>query len=201
MKLYGTPLSHFARKVRIVLAELGVAYELVRPTSLLVTTPETYGANPLLRVPTLVDGDTTVIESDHIVRYLIGKHDPADRLGVRSERVDDLNRLAVASGIMADEVVLILAQRGGLADLGASSYFGKLAAAIETGLAWLDRELDLDAPAFDYRDIVTICMWQHVEHYKLVPELDRFARIAARVARFADRPSVATTTPAASLAS
>ncbi len=31
---------------------------------------------PALRVPALVDGDTTVIESDHIARYLVRRHDP-----------------------------------------------------------------------------------------------------------------------------
>jgi glutathione S-transferase len=199
-QLYGTPLSHFTRKIRILLAELGVGFDFVRAPSILATSIAPYGDNPLLRVPALVDDGVTVVESDHIARYVVGKYDAADRFGVRSERVGDLNRLAVLNGIMDNEVVLILAKRGGLADLGSVAYFRKLSTAIDGGLAWLDGHTDPDDPAFDYRDIVTICMWQHVVHYEMVRGLDAYGRIAARVARFAERPSVAGTTPGVSLA-
>ena len=148
----------------------------------------------------MIDGSNTVIESDHIARYLVGKYDPVDRFAVRSENVDDMNRLAVVNGIMANEVVLILAQRGGVAELGSVAYFRKLGAAIDHALAWLDADTDPDVEAFDYGDIATICMWQHVVHYDMVRRLDAYPRIAARVARFTDRPSVAATTPEVSLA-
>jgi glutathione S-transferase len=195
-KLFGTPLSHFTRKIRILLAELGVPFDFVRTPGVLATEPAAYGDNPLMRVPTLVHGDDTVIESDHIARYLVGRYDRDDRLAVRSERVRDLNLLAVVNGVMANEVVLILAKRGGLTDLDGVVYFRKLASAIDTGLSWLDRELVADDDErFDYRDVAMICMWQHLAHYQLVTGLDRHARLAARVARFASRPSIATTAP------
>lgn len=200
LRLVGTPLSHFTRKVRIVLAELGVDYELERAPGVLALDHAPYGDHPLLRVPTLYHGDQQIIESDHIARYLVGRYDPTDTLGVRSERVDDLNRLAVISGAMANEVVLILAARGGLTNLDDIVYFRKLMLALDSGLAWLDRHTDPDADGFDYRDIALICLWQHVAYYKLRPELDRYPRIAARVARFAARPSIASTAPEISLA-
>ena len=202
MQLHGTPLSHFTRKVRILLAELGVPFEMVWARSVLATTPDAYASNPLMRVPALVDGDELVIDSDHIARYIVARFDPDDRFGVRSERVDDLNRLAVLDGIMDNEVVLVLAKRGGIADLDGVTYFRKLFSAIERGLAWIDARIDPDGPdgdAFDYRDITLVCLWQHLVHYELVTGLDRFPRIAARVARLAMRPSVATTAPEASL--
>lgn len=196
MKLYATPLSHFSRKIRILLAELGIPFEWVQTPGVMDPTVATYGDNPLLRIPTLVDGDHTVIESDHIARYIVAKFDPRDWFGVASVEVDALNRLAVANGVMANEVTILLAKRGGL-DITGAVYFAKLATAIEQGLAWLDARVAQDAP-FDYRDIALICMWQHVEHYGLVAALERFPRIATRVAMFGDRPSVATTTPAES---
>ena len=199
-QLHGTPLSHFTRKIRILLAELDVPFDFVRATSVLSTSSASYGHNPLLRVPSLVDGGETLIESDHIARHLVAKHDPADRFGVCSERVDDLNRLAVVNGIMDNEVVLILARRGGLADVESVAYFRKLATAIDAGLAWLDGHTPPEDVSFDYRDIVTICMWQHVQHYGMVKGLDAYPRVASRVARFAERASVAETTPEASLA-
>jgi glutathione S-transferase len=200
LRLHGTPLSHFTRKIRVLLSELGVAFDFVRAPSVLATSPATYGDNPLMRVPTLEHGGETVFDSDHIARYVVAAFDPEDRLGVRSDDPRDLNRLAVVHGIMANEVVLILAKRGGLADLEGVAYFRKLGAAIEGGLAWLDGHTDPDEARFDYGDITTICMWQHLAHYALATPLDRYPRIAARVARFADRPSIAATTPEASLA-
>jgi glutathione S-transferase len=194
--LYATPLSHFSRKIRILLAELGVPFEWVRTPGVMDAVSKDYGDNPLLRIPTLVDGEHTLIESDHIARYIVAKHDPRDWFGVTSVEVDALNRLAVANGVMANEVTILLAKRGGL-DITGAVYFAKLLTAIEQGLAWLDARIAPDAP-FDYRDIALICMWQHVEHYGLVTALDRYPHLATRVAMFADRPSVATTTPAES---
>lgn len=200
LRLYGTPLSHFTRKLRILLAELEVPHEYVRTTSVLATSAAAYADNPLMRAPTLVDGDEMLIESDHIARYLVGKFDPADRFGVRSERVADLNRLAVVNGIMNNEVVLLLARRGGVADLEGVVYFRKLLQAIDQGLAWLEAHTDPQRDGFDYGDIATICLWQHMLHYAFTPGLTNYPRVAARVDRFAARPSVARTTPAVSLA-
>jgi glutathione S-transferase len=195
VKLVATPLSHFGRKIRILLAELEVPFEWVRPDGVMKATPAHYGDNPLLRVPTLIDGDVTLIESDHIARYVVGQHDPADRFGVRSEAIDDLNALAVMNGIMANEVVVILAKRGGLADADRVVYFQKLLAAIEHGLTWLEPRVGQGA--LTYRDIVLVSMWQHLAHYGLVADLERWPRIAGRSAELMARPSIATTAPAA----
>lgn len=200
LTLLGTPLSHFTRKVRIVLHELEIPFDFQRVPDLLAADAARYGHNPLMRVPTLLDGDQWIIESDHIVRHIVTTRAPHDPLRVLSPTVADLNRLAVVNGIMAHEVTIILAARGGLGDVMAHTYFQKLARAMTEGLAWLDRELDPAREAFDYVDVATICMWQHLVHYALLPGLDGYPRLAARVARFAARPSVARTTPEASLA-
>lgn len=194
MKLVATPLSHFGRKLRILLAELAVPFEWVRPAGVMEANPAHYGDNPLMRVPTLIDGDVTLIESDHIARYLVSRYDPSDRFGVRSEAVEDLNALAVTNGIMDNEVVVILAKRGGLEGTERVVYFQKLLAAIEHGLAWLEPRVAHGE--LRYRDIALVAMWQHLEHYGLVAGLDRYPRIAARVSELMVRPSIATTAPA-----
>ncbi len=199
LRLFGTPLSHFTRKVRIVLAELGVEFEYVRTSSVLAPTSAGYGDNPLLRIPTLVHGGETIIDSDHIARYLVARYDPADRLRVNSLEVESLNRLAVVTGIMNNEVVLLLAKRAGLADLEAVAYFRKLRSAIDGSLDWLERRLDPGATDFGYADVALVCMWQHLLHYGLVAEPERYATLTAVVNRAMERPSVATTTPARSL--
>ena len=197
LQLHGTPLSHFTRKIRVLLAELGIDFDFVRPPGVLVAGTQAYGDNPLMRVPTLVDGDDHIFESDHIARHIVRRFDPTDQFGVRSDAVEDLNRLAALTGIMANEVTLILAKRAGGVDMTAP-YFGKLMTAIESGLAWLDARAPT-GDRFDYRDITLVCAWQHLEHYKLL-SVDRYGTLAARVARFATRPSVVATAPEASLA-
>jgi glutathione S-transferase len=200
LELIGTPLSHFTRKVRIVLHELGVDYELVRAPGVMATATAPYGDHPLMRVPTLRHGDQAIFESDHIARYVVARFDPDDRLAVRGEAIAELNWLAVINGVMDNEVVWILAARGGLTNLDELVYFRKLRAAIDSGLAWLDREVDPERERFDYGDVAMMCMWQHIAYYRLVPDLDRHARLAARVARFVDRPSIAATAPEVALA-
>lgn len=199
LRLVGTPLSHFTRKIRILLAEFGVPFEFDRSPGVLSPPGAAYGDNPLLRVPTLFHGSITLIESDHIARYLVRNMEPSDRFGVCSEDVDDLNRLAVVNGVMNNEVVLILAKRAGT-PIEDVAYFRKLASAIESGLTWLDARIDPERDRFDYRDIACVCLWQHLTHYRMFADPTRYPRLAARVARFNDRPSVASTTPEASLA-
>lgn len=67
--LYEHPLSPFAQKVKIALAEKGVVYE--------ARLPDFFGrderfaaASPRLEVPALVDGDTTVFDSTIILEYV-----------------------------------------------------------------------------------------------------------------------------------
>lgn len=200
LTLLGTPLSHFTRKVRIVLHELAIPFDFKLVPNLLEADAARYGQNPLMRVPTLINGDRWIIESDHIARHVVATRAPHDPLNVLTPTPADLNQLAVVNGIMAHEVTIILAARGGLSDVMAHTYFQKLGDAITSGLSWLDYTLDAERERFDYVDVATICMWEHLVHYELVPGLQGFPRIAGRVARFSSRDSVARTTPQASLA-
>jgi len=72
MKLYDFLPCPFGQKVRIVLAEKGLAYELVEVdlTQGEQRRPEFLRLNPFGRVPVLVDEDTTVYDSTIIAEYL-----------------------------------------------------------------------------------------------------------------------------------
>ena len=75
MKLYSGPLSLFTAKVRIALAEKGLAYERIEvPWSLEHRYephhPEVVRLNPKRQVPVLVDGDVAVYDSTLIFEYL-----------------------------------------------------------------------------------------------------------------------------------
>ena len=196
LRLHGTPLSHFTRKVRILLSELTVDYEFVRSPSVLSPPGSAYANNPLRRIPALVDGNATIFDSEHIARYIVAKHDPRDRLRVCSTRADVLNRLAVANGVMDNEVTILLTQRSGGDTSG--GYCKKLAAAATDGLAWLDAQASARSP-LDWADIAAICMWQHIEQTKVF-DLGPHARLAARMTELAARPSIAATSHKVTLA-
>jgi glutathione S-transferase len=82
IRLLGFPMSPNVRRVQIVLEELGTPYEL-EPIDLIAGQhkgADYLAKNPFGRVPTLIDGETTLWESHAIAEYLAAKF-PAARLG------------------------------------------------------------------------------------------------------------------------
>ena len=75
MKLYSGPLSLFARKVEIALAEKSLQFERVmvpftQAAGYAPKHPDVLAANPKGQVPVLVDGDLTLFDSTLIFEYL-----------------------------------------------------------------------------------------------------------------------------------
>ena len=68
--LYEHPLSPYAQKVKIALGEKGISFESLLPDLLGVKLSEFAPLNPLLEVPTQVDGDVAVFDSTVILEYL-----------------------------------------------------------------------------------------------------------------------------------
>ena len=88
IQLLGRATSGNVQKVIFMLEELGLPYERKDYGKQFdnTTTPEYAALNPMKKVPTLVDGDTVVWQSNTILRYLANKTgstlyppDPAQR--------------------------------------------------------------------------------------------------------------------------
>lgn len=77
MKVYFAPNSRAVRTVWL-LEEIGLPYELERFSlgQKAMRSPEYMKINPNGRVPTLIDGDTTITESTAIAQYLGAKYAP-----------------------------------------------------------------------------------------------------------------------------
>jgi len=196
--LYLTPLSHFSRKCRIVLREIGLACEESYVPNLLSADPADFGGNPILRVPVLRDGPHWVIESDQIVRYLLESYDHGrDRFAFFSMSTAQRNALSIVSAIMGAEVELILSKRSGLAEHAGGIYFSRYREVIGHGLAWLERNAAAIWPEveFSYLDIALLCMWDHLRYNRLHDETASWRWIEARALRHASRESVAVTAP------
>jgi glutathione S-transferase len=193
MLLHYTPRSHYSRKVRLVLAALGLEATLIDVGNVAAAGASAFGPNPLLKVPTLIDDGTVVFESDHIARHLVRRHDPRDRLGVLDERIDTLNARAVMNGAMAAEVELILAARTGI-DTSAHARFDKLRAAIDGALAWLEARADLFPPERSYSGFHLVALWDHLTLYDLRP-LAAYPRLRAVAGRLDADPEIAASRP------
>jgi glutathione S-transferase len=196
--LYLTPLSHFSRKVRIVLRELGLACEESYVPNLLSADPAEFGGNPILRVPVLRDGPHWVIESDQIVRHLLEAYDDSsDRFAFFSMSTAQRNALSIVSAIMGAEVELLLSKRSGLAEDAGGLYLRRYREIIAHGLAWLERNAAMIWPEaeFSYLDIALLCMWDHLRYNRLRDEAGSFPWTDARTLRHALRASVAATAP------
>ncbi|ROT46385.1 glutathione S-transferase family protein [Pusillimonas sp. NJUB218] len=92
-KLLGRATSGNVQKVIFLLEELNAPYERLDYGRQFenTTTPEYIAMNPTKKVPTLIDGDTVVWESNTILRYLANKQGsplypsaPADRSTVET---------------------------------------------------------------------------------------------------------------------
>ena len=92
MKLYTNLFSPNARKVHAVAAELGIELETetVDLRAGEQRTPEYLALNPNGKVPTLVDGETVLWESNAIICYLAGRKDT--ELWPQSEKRYDILR-------------------------------------------------------------------------------------------------------------
>jgi glutathione S-transferase len=89
-KLLGRKTSGNVQKVLFMLGELGVPFERLDYGRQYenTATPEYKALNPTSKVPTLVDGDTVIWESNTILRYLAGKERPEMTGATPAERAD-----------------------------------------------------------------------------------------------------------------
>lgn len=193
MKLFATPLSHFARKSRILLDLYEVPYEFIDIGTVTQIEMSTYAKNPIMKVPILMDGKDWIIESDHISQYIVRKFDSSDRYQVQIKSLFDLNARAVMNGIMDSEVKIILARRTHV-PVEQYVFFDKAFVAIKNGLSWLEESANNFTPHNPtYREFHLVCLWEHIEYYDLVPlEYKKLHKIVTEVSAL---PSIKKTAP------
>jgi glutathione S-transferase len=201
VKLYSGPLSLFSAKVRIALAEKGIAYERVevpfgRARGYEPKHPQVLAHNPKAQVPVLVDGDLVLYDSTLIVEYL-DERVPDPPLLPREPRARARCRLRElhADEVLFPQVWVLIRQVFYTPETGRDA--GEIAAAragIEATYAELDAELAerdwLGADAFSAAD-VAYALTAFFASQLGAPVPERLERLDALLARCAARPSVA----------
>lgn len=193
MKLFYTPGSHFARKVRLLAAALQIPLELINIRSTFGINPVVFGNNPLMTVPTLRIEEKLIFDSDVIAAFLVHRYDPDDRFGVLTDDIDILNARSVMNGIMSAEVELVLAARRGV-DTLIPERLQKMRLTIAHGLAWLEERSELFSDEPDYPGFHLVALWDHLVFFQHMPA-QHFPRLERHVHRLSQLPLVSASHP------
>ena len=139
MKLISATPSPYARKVRIALAEKGLAFELITevPWNEDTRTPL---YNPLEKLPILLLEDgTSVYESHFILEYLEVKHPAPPLLPTDPDGALAAKRLQVLGDGVCDAFVLLFFERMRPADQRSASWMARQQRKIEGGVREIER--------------------------------------------------------------
>lgn len=211
MKLLMTGGSPFSRKVRIVLAEKGLPYDQDKQSASKRPLDVFSAQNPNLAVPVLIDGETTLFESNLIIEYLLATYPDqhsaewgpplAARMTRPEHHWEDAKVLATLEA-MADIIVNMRFFKSSGVDVEAVAYGRRQQTRFNTCLDCLEARATPEGfvpGVFSIQDINFICPIGYLEargdilkgalNWRGRPKLE------AIVARFRDRPSVASTLP------
>jgi len=200
MKLIAALASPYSRKVRIVLAEKKIEYELIidSPGDPATKVPQ---YNPLGKIPVLVlEDDTTLFDSRVIVEYLdaaspvcrLVPDDPRERLRVKRWE-------ALADGCLDAAVEIVVYTRRPVAQQMPEWHGrqrGKIERALDEMSVLLGEREWCHGNAFSLADIAVGCALGCLDFR--IPDLiwrERHPLLVAHAAKLALRPSFAATTP------
>jgi glutathione S-transferase len=198
LKLIGTGLSPFVRKVQIALAEKGLAYE--HDPMVPFGVPDAYKQmHPLGKIPTLTDGDRVLPDSSAICAYL-ERRQPEPSL-YPSEPYEEARALwyeeFADAGLINGTIVPFQERVVGPAFFKRASDEARIEEALNETLPplfdYLERELgDADyivGNRFSIADIALGTQFVNFGHGQGSVDASRWPRLAAYVERLHARPS------------
>lgn len=203
MKLFITPTSPYARKVRVVLAEKHIECELVTVPSLAAPDSPVPEFNPLGKVPTLVlDDGTAYYDSVVIVDYLDHKT-PVARLIPQDNSHRALVRRweALADGV-CDAAVAVVMEKRRAPEKQDETIIGRQMQKVTRGLQTMSKDMGEDKWAagdrFTLADIATGCVLGYLD--LRMPELgwrEQYPNLANLYEQVMTRQSFKDTVPPA----
>jgi glutathione S-transferase len=197
--VHGVNASPFVRKVRIALAEKGIAYEL-EPVMPYGQSDAFRAISPLGKIPVYQDGDFTLPDSSCIIAYL-ERIQPEPPLYPSDPKAYGraLFYEEYADTLLVDALTPIFFQRIVLAKVMKQSCDeGLVRRHIEDVMPpafdWLEGEApDGDGiveDRFSVADLAIVSPFVNIEHAGVTVDASRWPRLAAYVARLYERPSI-----------
>ena len=202
-KLYHSYLSPYARRVLIALAEKGLEherckYQFAREFAALSS------INPCLLLPVFVDGDAHLWGSNLIIEYLLKTYPgtplaapepPLAATMTRADRHWEDARVLATLETMTDSVMNLRQMKMSGLEPEQVTYLRRQRNRIDSSLDWLETQATHEgfAPgSFSIMDLNLICTLGNIDNHKSFEWRGR-PKLEAIVARYVDRPSVAST--------
>jgi glutathione S-transferase len=200
LKIYGALLSPFVRKVRCVLTEKQVQYEMIA-TNPFDKSAEFLKRSPLGRIPALEDEQgRPLADSTVIVEYLedrfptppVFPKDAYDRGRVRwfDEYADGGMAPSLTAKIFFQRVISAKLIKGGCDENVVAGALKEL----PTFLGYLEGELAgrqyLVADAFTLADVSVACQLVNLRHAGVEVDAGKYPQLAAWFGRIVERPSL-----------
>jgi glutathione S-transferase len=201
LKLHGALLSPFVRKVRVVLAEKQVPYELV-PANPFEKSPAFLALSPLGRIPALEDeSGRSLADSSVIAEYVeerfptppLFPRDPYERARVRwfDEYADGGMGPNLTAKVFFQRVISAKLMKGAADERIVASGLAE----VPTYLSYLERELGtgeyLVAGTFTLADISVMSQLVNLAHAGVTIDPQQYPALARWFARLTERPTVA----------
>lgn len=204
MKLIGSLNSPYVRKVRIVMAEKKLDYELVLE-DVWAENSVVQQHNPLAKIPCLIMDDYgSLFDSRVIVEYL-DTLSPVGRLLPQSgrDRASTKSWEAVADGLMDAAQAIRIELHRRAADKQSPEWITRQLKKINAALLYMEKELPVEGPYclgvnFNLADIAVGCALGFLDlHYPEIVWRDDYPKLALLMERLETRPSFITTKPQA----
>lgn len=199
MKLFYAAPSPFARKVRIVIAEKGLAGIELATVSPFDVPADLVAANPLSKVPSLLLGDGSVLyDSPVICEYLDSLGDGPRLIPANgTSRWTVLRRHALADGLMDTTLSLALEVNRRPENERSPQWIERWCMTIGRTVDALEEEIDTFGDPVDMGHIATACALAYLDLRASghVSWRANNPRLTAWFATFAQRPSMLSTQP------
>lgn len=173
MILYGSTTSPYVRRIRLMLQ--GVDYEFQRTQVFQEEYREDFAKiNPIMKVPALIDGDTTLFDSNVIAEYL------QDKLGQPFLSIEQKNILATINGVLDSLVQVMILSREQITAEQAPTYVGLQRNRAQLCFVYLEGLLETGE--FAYWDYLSISLYttldwiafRQMSDWSVYPNLNTF---------------------------
>ena len=199
MRLFSSPTSPYARKVRIIIAEYALEDEISVENHAPMENPAAlHAANPIGKVPTLITADgTTLYDSPVICEYLDAMNGSRFVPPEGKERWDCLRRQALGDGVL-DAAFSRTMERQKPESQRSDLWLERWEQGIRRALDVMSRDLEISGDRFDLGDISAGCALGYLDlrHADLEWRKGR-ASLTDWFDAFSGRPSARATTPPA----
>jgi glutathione S-transferase len=197
MKLYDFLPCPFGQKIRIVLAEKGLSYELIEVDLAQgeQRRPDFLRLNPFARVPVLVDEDTTIYDSTIIAEYLEDEYPEPPLLpaiGASALRAKARSWEDFADSSFTIQVGQLMAETGKTEGERDPNRIQRLQQSVDRMLNFLNHELqgqEFLATQFSVADIGFIPRLLVLKDLGVDPAFNR-SNVGAWIQRMLERPSI-----------